>query len=187
MVPRAREAIARWCPAAWEAIERRCPPLPAAPIGRGPTSGSSVAGGRARANLRVVIVGENNMNKPPDMDPAREPADFGPVLSAPFVPYEVPDAEYAGTPFAWPLEGHAFRFATFDDFCGAYLAPSHWLAREYRTVDLRAPSPPGSPSSASPYPDSPTARPCTGCFRGGPYPVLMVNGSPRRSRGSYGF
>ena len=74
-------------------------------------------------------------------DPGPGPVDSGPVLSSPFIRYDVGDAPYAGTEFAWPLEGCPFRFATFDDFCGAYLAPSFWLTREYASVDLRTPSP----------------------------------------------
>ena len=73
----------------------------------------------------------------------RPSSDFGAVLSAPFLPYDVDLAPVAGTDFPWPVHSYAFRFATFDDFCGVYLAPSHWVSKEYRSVDLRVPSPPG--------------------------------------------
>ena len=81
------------------------------------------------------------MNKPLQVESSAPSVGSTPVLSGRFVPYEPPDAEFVGTPFPWPHADHSFRFASFDDFCGAYLAPSHWVARQYAAVDLRVPAP----------------------------------------------
>ena len=81
------------------------------------------------------------MNKPADVESGPASVGFGPVLSGPFVAYQAPDADFVGTPFPWPHADHSFRFSSFNDFFGAYLAPSHWVARQYPAVDLRTPAP----------------------------------------------
>lgn len=83
------------------------------------------------------------MNAVPGTEAQRPAAPMGPALHEPFVPYPGPPEGVADTPFGWPRQIHAFRFATFGDFVGAYLAPSHWVSREYVPPEVRTRPPDG--------------------------------------------